>query len=82
MARKPFPAAPTVEASRRADGAVVISMSDDGPGVPDEEEHKVLERFYRGDASRSTLEIALEEESTKLLIVSRPSTHSGRRAHS
>jgi signal transduction histidine kinase len=49
----------TVEASRRADGAVVISVSDDGPGIPDEEKHKVLERFYRGDASRSTPGVGL-----------------------
>ncbi|MGH8787819.1 MAG: sensor histidine kinase [Cupriavidus necator] len=49
----------TVEASRRADGAVVISVSDDGPGIPDDEKHKVLERFYRGDASRSTPGVGL-----------------------
>ncbi|RDK07828.1 sensor histidine kinase [Cupriavidus lacunae] len=49
----------TVEASRRADGAVVISVSDDGPGIPDGEKQKVLERFYRGDASRSTPGVGL-----------------------
>ncbi len=49
----------TVEASRRADGAVAISVSDDGPGIPDEEKDKVLERFYRGDASRSTPGVGL-----------------------
>ncbi|WP_238587413.1 sensor histidine kinase [Cupriavidus sp. IDO] len=49
----------TVDASRRADGTVVISVSDDGPGIPDEEKHKVLERFYRGDASRSTPGVGL-----------------------
>lgn len=44
----------TVEASRRPDGTVEIAVSDDGPGIPDEEKAKVLERFYRGDASRGT----------------------------
>lgn len=41
-----------VEASRSPDGAVEITVSDDGPGIRDEEKRKVLERFYRGDASR------------------------------
>jgi signal transduction histidine kinase len=49
----------TVEASRRPGGAVVIAVSDDGPGIPDEEKHRVLERFYRGDASRSTPGVGL-----------------------
>jgi signal transduction histidine kinase len=43
-----------VEASRRPDGAVEIAVSDDGPGIPDEEKLKVLQRFYRSDASRGT----------------------------
>lgn len=49
----------TVDASRRPDGAVVIAVSDDGPGIPDEEKPKVLERFYRSDASRSTPGVGL-----------------------
>ncbi len=48
-----------VEASRRPDGAIEIAVADDGPGIPDAEKHKVLERFYRGDASRSTPGVGL-----------------------
>ncbi len=32
---------------------VEISVGDDGPGVPDAEKQHVVERFYRGDRSRS-----------------------------
>ena len=49
----------TVEAARRPDGAVAIAVSDDGPGIPDKEKPIVLERFYRGDASRSTPGVGL-----------------------
>lgn len=33
---------------------VEIHILDDGPGVPDAEKEQVLQRFYRGDSSRST----------------------------
>jgi signal transduction histidine kinase len=36
------------------DRAIGISVSDDGPGIPDHEKAKVTERFYRGDVSRGT----------------------------
>ena len=36
------------------DGTIEVSVSDDGPGIPDNEKSKVTERFYRGDASRVT----------------------------
>ena len=48
-----------VETRRRDDGAVEITVSDNGPGIPDAEKPKVRERFYRGDASRGTPGVGL-----------------------
>ena len=31
-----------------------MPVTDDGPGIPDSDKPKVLERVYRGDASRGT----------------------------
>jgi len=42
-----------VEAAR-GDSGIEISVGDDGPGVPDEEKQRVVERFYRGDLSRGS----------------------------
>lgn len=35
------------------DGAAVLHVADEGPGVPDQDKHRVFERFYQGDAGRS-----------------------------
>jgi two-component system OmpR family sensor kinase len=35
------------------DNAVVLSVKDEGPGLPSEVANRVFERFYRGDPSRS-----------------------------
>ena len=48
-----------VETRRRHDGSVEITVSDNGPGIPDAEKPKVQERFYRGDASRGTPGVGL-----------------------
>ena len=38
----------------REDGATVLRVSDTGPGIPPPEREKVLRRFYRLEASRTT----------------------------
>ena len=43
----------------RGDGSVQVSVSDNGPGIADSEKIKVVERFYRGDASRGTPGVGL-----------------------
>jgi signal transduction histidine kinase len=49
----------TVQAVQRSDGTNEVTVSDDGPGIPDDEKPKVTERFYRGDASRGTPGVGL-----------------------
>src|SRR6202163_3172451 len=44
---------------KRSDGAAEVSVSDNGPGIADSEKTKVVERFYRGDASRGTPGVGL-----------------------
>ena len=43
-----------VEATvERRNGEVVLSVEDDGPGIPDDQREKVFERFYRGSGEHS-----------------------------
>ena len=44
---------------RRPDGLAEIAVADNGPGILDSEKTKVVERFYRGDASRGTPGVGL-----------------------
>jgi signal transduction histidine kinase len=48
-----------VEVDAREDGRTDISVTDNGPGIPDEEKPKVRTRFYRGDASRGSPGVGL-----------------------
>jgi signal transduction histidine kinase len=48
-----------VSLRRRADGRAEIAVTDNGPGIDDSEKAKVVERFYRGDASRGTPGVGL-----------------------
>jgi signal transduction histidine kinase len=54
-ARIHTPAGTAVDLRLVADRTEVqLSVSDDGPGVPAEDRAKILRRFFRGEASRST----------------------------
>ncbi|MHB8476658.1 MAG: sensor histidine kinase [Steroidobacteraceae bacterium] len=48
-----------VAALNSGETAAEISVSDNGPGIVDGEKSKVVERFYRGDASRGTPGVGL-----------------------
>jgi signal transduction histidine kinase len=43
----------------RADGAVEIAVTDNGPGIAEADRPKATERFFRGDASRGTPGVGL-----------------------
>ena len=48
-----------VSVKRRPDRAVEIVIADTGPGIGDADKPKVVQRFYRGDASRGTPGVGL-----------------------
>src|SRR5262249_62018763 len=35
------------------DGLAVVSISDEGPGIPDDERERVFQTFYRGSGTRA-----------------------------
>jgi signal transduction histidine kinase len=48
------PAGGRVRIVASVDNTVVITVSDQGPGIPAEERSKATDRFYRGETARST----------------------------
>jgi signal transduction histidine kinase len=48
-----YGAPPVVVAAEEVPGAVLLSVTDAGPGIPAEERARVLEPFYRGDRART-----------------------------
>jgi signal transduction histidine kinase len=49
----------TLSLKCRDDRRVTVTVADDGPGIPESERARVIERFYRGDASRGSPGIGL-----------------------
>ena len=49
------PGAPITVRARTADGGVVISVTDRGPGIPVEEQPQIFEKYYRGNQARGHL---------------------------
>jgi two-component system OmpR family sensor kinase len=47
------PGTTVITGLRDTGGRVVLSVHDDGPGIPAGQQSEVFERFYRGDSSRS-----------------------------
>jgi signal transduction histidine kinase len=55
----------------------VESVADSGPGIPDAEKPKVIERFYRGDASRGTPGVGLGLSLVDAVAIAAVSTAAG-----
>lgn len=46
-------------AAARQNGTLALAVRDHGPGIPDADKPKVVQRFYRGDQSRATPGVGL-----------------------
>src|SRR5690606_27618128 len=68
-ALKYTPAGGTVTLATRRDGPnAVITVSDNGPGVPAAEREAVFRRLYRGDTSRSQRGLGLGLSMVKAIV--------------
>lgn len=68
-ALKYTPAGGRVQIATRAEsGAVVITVTDNGPGVPEAEREAIFRRLYRGDASRSQRGLGLGLSLVKAIV--------------
>lgn len=74
-ALKYTPAGGTVAlAARNEPNAVLVSVTDNGPGVPEREREAVFRRLYRGDASRSHRGLGLGLSLVKAIVESHGGT--------
>jgi two-component system sensor histidine kinase KdpD len=48
------PDLPLVISAREEEGSLVMSVTDKGPGIPEHEQARIFEKFYRGDANRQS----------------------------
>jgi len=46
------PGSPVTVAADASDGRVIVSVADHGPGIPESEQTRIFEKFYRAEASR------------------------------
>ncbi|MEO7144465.1 MAG: ATP-binding protein, partial [Bryobacteraceae bacterium] len=46
------PGSPLAIEARSLDGSVVVTVTDHGPGIPDGEQQRIFEKFYRGAATK------------------------------
>jgi two-component system sensor histidine kinase KdpD len=48
------PDLPLVISAREEEGSLVMSVTDKGPGIPEHEQARIFDKFYRGDANRQS----------------------------
>jgi signal transduction histidine kinase len=63
----------TLSASAES-GAAVLTVADNGPGVPQAEREAIFRRLYRGDASRSQRGLGLGLSLVKAIVESHGGT--------
>jgi len=46
------PGSPVLVGAEFSDGRLIVSVADHGPGIPEDEQSRIFEKFYRAEASR------------------------------